>query len=203
MSSVIYKRTNEEDQSVRKSREATAQSKARIVSAASRMVRERGIDATSVADVMEAAGMTNGGFYRHFRSKDEMIALAIGAAFAELAGRYDGRSEQDGAEAAMSAYVEEYLSEGHLEHPELGCPMASAGAEAARNAGVFAQDFAAGAEEMIKRLAIGSHGGDAADRAKAIRCLATLVGAVVIARAVGRGPLRDEILAACKPGLSG
>jgi TetR/AcrR family transcriptional repressor of nem operon len=188
---------------VRKSREATAQSKARIVNAASRMVRERGIDATSVADVMVAAGMTNGGFYRHFRSKDEMIALAIGAAFAELAGRYDGRSEQDGAEAAMSAYVEEYLSEGHLEHPELGCPMASAGAEAARNAGVFAQDFAAGAEEMIKRLATGSHGGDTPDRAKAIRCLATLVGAVVIARAVGRSPLRDEILAACKPGLSG
>jgi len=106
-------------------------------------------------------------------------------------------------EAAISAYVEEYLSEGHLEHPELGCPMASAGAEAARGAGVFAQDFAAGAEEMIKRLATSFHGGDALDRAKAIRCLATLVGAVVIARAVGRGPLRDEIMAACKPGLPG
>jgi AcrR family transcriptional regulator len=58
--------------------------KARILSAASKMVRERGVDATSVADVMEAAGMTNGGFYRHFQSKDEMIAMAIRAAFARV-----------------------------------------------------------------------------------------------------------------------
>ncbi len=69
---------------MRVSREAKAESKARILGAAARMVRERGVEATAVADVMEAAGMTNGGFYRHFRSKDEMIALAIGAAFAEL-----------------------------------------------------------------------------------------------------------------------
>ena len=56
---------------MRRSREATAQSKARIVRAAAKMVRERGVEATSVADVMAAAGMTNGGFYRHFASKDE------------------------------------------------------------------------------------------------------------------------------------
>ena len=187
---------------MRKSQEATAQSKARIVGAASRMVRERGIETTSVADVMGAAGMTNGGFYRHFRSKDEMIGMAIRAAFAELAERYDRQSEQNGAEAAVSAYVEEYLSEEHLDHPGLGCPMASAGAEAARS-GLFSQEFAAGAEEMIKRLANGSHDGHALGRTTAIRCLAALVGAVVIARAAGRGPLRDEVLAACKPELSG
>ena len=187
---------------MRRSREATAQSKARILSAASKIVRERGIDATSVADVMEAAGMTNGGFYRHFRSKNEMIAMAIRAAFNEIADRYDCRSEQKGAEAAISAYVKEYLSEAHLEHPGHGCPMASAGAEAGRNGDVFAEEFVAGAEELIKRLADGSGVGDA-ERAKAIRCLATLVGAVVIARAVGRGALREEILAACNPDLSG
>jgi len=105
---------------MRMSREAKAQSKTRILNAASKMVRERGIDAASVAEVMQAAGMTNGGFYRHFQSKEEMVALAIRAAFDEIADRFDKRLEQSGAAAAIEAYVGEYLSKRHLEHPSHG-----------------------------------------------------------------------------------
>jgi TetR/AcrR family transcriptional regulator, transcriptional repressor for nem operon len=185
---------------MRMSRQATAESKARIVGAAAKMVRERGIDATSVAEVMHAAGMTNGGFYRHFAAKDEMIAVAIDAAFDDIAERFDRRLRRQGATAAVDAYVDEYLSDRHLEHPGHGCPVAAVGTDAGRGNGTFAAQFVTGAEKLIGRLS-GAGGADNAvpERAKAIRRLATLVGAVVMARAIGRGELRDEIVAACKP----
>jgi TetR/AcrR family transcriptional repressor of nem operon len=181
---------------MRMSREATAQSRERILGAAAKMVRERGVDATSIADVMEAAGMTNGGFYRHFRSKDEMIAAAIRVAFDEIADRFDRRLGQDGAAAAIDAYEDEYLSVLHLEHPGRGCPVAALGTDAGRCQGAFAEEFIAGSEMLIRRLSDGC-GPDAPERAAAIRRLATLVGAVVIARAVGRGALRDAVIDAC------
>ncbi len=190
---------------MRMSREAAAQSKARILAAASKMVRERGIDATSVADVMQAAGMTNGGFYRHFRSKDEMIAMAIRGAFDEIADRFDRRLNQDGGEAAISGYVGEYLSEGHIEHPGVGCPVAAAGADAGRRSGTFAEEFIAGTERLIERLCAASSSGacTATQRAKAIRLMAMLAGAVVIARATGPGAARKEVIAACSEDLNG
>jgi len=184
---------------MRKSREATAQSKARILSVAAKMVRERGVENTSVAEVMQAAGMTNGGFYRHFESKDEMIALAVRRAFDEIADRFDRRLRQYGSAAAVEAYVEEYLSERHIDHPGHGCPVAAVATDAAHRRGVFAKEFVGGAERLIERLSDCS-GGDALSstaRTKAIRRLAMLVGAVVIARAIGRSPLQKEIIAAC------
>jgi TetR/AcrR family transcriptional repressor of nem operon len=185
------------------SREATAQTKARILAAAAKMVRERGIGATSVADVMQAAGMTNGGFYRHFRSKDEMIAMAIRAAFDEILDRFDRRLDLDGAETAISGYISEYLSERHIEHPDLGCPVAAAGADAGRCGGALAEEFIAGAERLIERLCAGFSGGasTAKQRAKAIRLMAMLAGAVVIARAIGPGAARKEVIAACSEDL--
>jgi TetR/AcrR family transcriptional repressor of nem operon len=187
---------------MRMSREATAQSRDRILSAASKMVRERGVDATSIADVMHAAGMTNGGFYRHFRSKEEMIAAAIRTAFDEIADRFDRRLRQSGAAAAIEAYVDEYLSAAHVEHPDRGCPVAAVAADAGRCRGAFAEEFVAGSEKLIARLSNAS-GDGAPERADAIRRLATLVGAVVIARAVGRGALREEITEACHPNQAG
>ena len=183
---------------MRMSREAKAQSKTRILNAASKMVRERGIDAASVAEVMQAAGMTNGGFYRHFQSKEEMVALAIRAAFDEIADRFDKRLEQSGAAAAIEAYVEEYLSKRHLEHPGHGCPVAGAGTDAGRFHGAYSEEFIAGTEKLIQRLSAAEGGiAAASERARAIRRLLMLVGAVVTARAVGPGALGEEIIAAC------
>jgi len=187
------------------SREATAQTKARILAAAAKMVRERGIGATSVADVMQAAGMTNGGFYRHFRSKDEMIGMAIRAAFDEIADRIDRMFEQDGAETAVAAYISQYLSEAHIEHAGIGCPVAAVGTDAGRCNGAFADEFIAGAERLIERLCAGTAGGAAAakERANAIRLMAMLAGAVVIARAAGPGAIRKEVIDACSEKLNG
>lgn len=188
---------------MRMSRDAKAQTKTRILSEASKMVRERGIDAASVAEVMQAAGMTNGGFYRHFKSKDEMVAMAIRAAFDEIGDRFDKRLEQSGAAAAIQAYFEEYLSEGHLGHPGLGCPVAGTGTDAARFDGTYAEEFIAGTEKLIQRLSCAGGGvASESERAEAIRGLSMLVGAVVTARAVGPGRLREEIMVACMDHLA-
>jgi TetR/AcrR family transcriptional repressor of nem operon len=179
---------------VRKSKLAAAESRTRIVETASRMLRSRGLEATSLADVMHAAGMTHGGFYKHFGSKGELVDQAARAAFADIAARFDERERRQGREGAVTAYIDEYLSSGHIEHPEAGCPMAAFGADAGRTPEALAPAFHYGAEMLIARIA----SNETADgRAEAIRTLATLVGAVIAARAVGKGSLREEILAVC------
>jgi TetR/AcrR family transcriptional repressor of nem operon len=181
---------------MRKSRDVTAASKTRIIAAAAKMLRARGFAATSVADVMHEAGMTHGGFYKHFQSKDELAAVAVRSAFETIAGRFDQTNEEDGPEAAAAAYLAQYLSKEHVEHPELGCPMAALGAEASRHPGGLAQEFHAGAEQLIERLTRArADRSPGAARAEAIRTLLQLVGTVIVARAVGAGPLRDEVLA--------
>src|ERR1700760_1996139 len=102
-----------EDLALRTSREATAATKRRILDAAARMLRERGIEATSIADLMQAAGMKHGGFYKHFESKEDLVRQAIASAFEERIEAFDARKEKEGEEAGVQAYVEAYLSLGH------------------------------------------------------------------------------------------
>ncbi|MBE7201890.1 MAG: TetR family transcriptional regulator [Parafilimonas terrae] len=184
---------------MRMSKEAAAASRVRIVEAASRLLRERGIGATSIADVMAAAGMTHGGFYKHFRSKEDLVAAALEAAFATHADRFAQRSETNGPQAALQAYVAEYLSAKHVTHSGLGCPAAALGSDAGREAAGVTSAFSQGVEALIAHVAAGAPAGTEAPeaRASAIRRLAMMVGAVVVARGVGEGPLRSEVLAAC------
>jgi TetR/AcrR family transcriptional repressor of nem operon len=176
---------------MRMSRLAAAESRARIVEEAARMLRARGVAGASVAEVMQAAGMTHGGFYKHFDSKDALLAEATAAAFAEAAARFDRRAARKGVEAAVAAYAADYLSPNHIAHPENGCPLAAFGAEAARHPEALSQAFADGVEALVVRV---SRAG--ASREQALRQLMTMLGAVVAARAVGSGPLQSEILAA-------
>jgi TetR/AcrR family transcriptional repressor of nem operon len=186
---------------MRVSREAAAETKARVVEVASRMLRERGLDAASIADIMHAAGMTHGGFYKHFKSKNDLVCEAVRFAFDEITKRFDRREATSGRDAALAGYVEEYLSAAHIAHAGAGCPVAALGADAGRNSGWLGAEFSDGTEQLIRR--IGQTGEAASDddehhgRAAAIRTLTQLVGAVVVARAVGPGRLRDELLAAC------
>ena len=102
---------------MRRSREDKAETHRRIVDAAARLFRARGIAEVSVADVMEAVGMTVGGFYRHFDSKEDLVAAAIERASLETVAR--------GAKQAPTARVAAYLSMDHRDHPEGGCPIAA------------------------------------------------------------------------------
>ena len=155
------------------------------------MLRARGVEGASVAEVCAAAGLTHGGFYKHFDTKDALLAEATEAAFAEAASRFDRHALGKGDAAAVAAYVARYLSRAHVAHPEQGCPVAAFGADAARRPDVLSEAFAQGVEALIGRFAKVQ-----GSRANAIGRLLTLVGAVVAARAVGEGDLRDEILAA-------
>src|ERR1700761_7367242 len=96
-------------------------SHARIVAGASRLLRERGLNGASVDEVMKAAGLTHGGFYKHFDSKGALIEAAIGAALDGFAEPL----ERGEPERAVAAYRALYLSEGHKNHPGIGCPVAS------------------------------------------------------------------------------
>jgi TetR/AcrR family transcriptional repressor of nem operon len=183
---------------VRVSREAAAESRSRIVNAASKMFRERGIEAASIADVMQASGMTHGGFYKHFASKNDLVRAAIRLAFDGIANRFDRREAENGEEAALEAYIADYLSAAHVAEPGLGCPIAALGAEAGRHRDWLAGEIGTGVEGLIGRLQNAferSPDDERPARSTAIRTLTELVGAVVVARALGPGPLRDEILA--------
>lgn len=146
----------------------------RIIDAAARLFRSDGIGPTSVADVMQAAGMTQGGFYRHFSSKEELVAAAFGRSAEELTNGTQGeiRSRQ------RADYIERYLSLAHVKNSGQGCPFAAYGSEAARlGAGVGAE--AAAAMDRISFMLNGS-GDPVAD--DGVATLALLVGTITLAR---------------------
>lgn len=167
---------------MRMSREAMAANHDRIVDQAARLFREHGIERTSVADVMGAAGMTHGGFYRHFKNKDELVAATIGRAFDAMANRLEQDLGTRGASAAVNGFVERYLSLEHARHPGQGCPLATLGTEVAREASAASQAMEAGTGRLVELLAAGLGTGTKTDRSNAEGLLATLVGALVLAR---------------------
>jgi TetR/AcrR family transcriptional repressor of nem operon len=183
---------------MRMSREAMAKHRQEIVAAAARMLRERGIEGTSVADIMQAAGLTHGGFYRHFASKEALVAEAAEAAYGDILNDLAAKSEKQGAVEAVAEYIAQYLSRRHVTKPGFGCPMAALGVEVAREGASVQESFANGTQGLLDTLSAGLTGTASERRAKAIRLLAMLVGAVVIARAVGDNRLGEEVLSACR-----
>lgn len=181
---------------MRMSREMKTEHHAEIVAVGSRILRERGISGTSVADIMQAAGFTHGGFYRHFASKEALIAEASEQAYGESLNRLEVALEGAGPQSATNAYITNYLSDRHVAEPEIGCPMAALGSEIAREHASLKQVFANGTQGLIEKLSAAQIGAPGEQRAKAIKLLINLVGTVVMARAVGSGELRAEILSA-------
>lgn len=187
---------------MRMSKEAMARHHDEIVTAASRMLRERGIEGTSVADLMQAAGLTHGGFYRHFDSKEALVAEAAQSIYDNLVQGLATKAEKTSEAEAVADYVEKYLTRYHVSHPGAGCVMAALGVEAAREGADVKRVFANGMQRTIDKLSAGLSGTPAERRARAIRTLTTLVGAVVIARAVGDGALSEEVLTANREALA-
>jgi TetR/AcrR family transcriptional repressor of nem operon len=109
-----------------------AETHARIVAAAARSFRERGAEAQGIGSVMAGLGLTKGGFYRHFLSKDDLVAEAVGAAFEEISERMIRIAEAAPNGRALRAIIEHYLSREHLEAPGSGCVLAALSGEVAR-----------------------------------------------------------------------
>lgn len=173
---------------MRVSNEDKQRSRARILQAASKRFREGGIEGTSLAMVMQDAGMTHGGFYKHFADKEALVRAALTDAFDSFVKPLAETNDTE----ALNSFRDRYLSHEHRDAAGQGCPVAALGPEVARAGGPMRDEMTAGVEAMIAQLQ--RHWTDAPEpRAAAIRDLATLVGAIVIARAV-EGTLSEEIL---------
>src|SRR5580698_836828 len=104
----------------------------KIVKDASRRVRTEGITGAAVSAVMRDAGLTHGGFYKHFGSKDELLMESLSEAFREIADRLVDAAERSQPETAWKAIVKAYLNLEHCDHTEFGCPLAALAPELAR-----------------------------------------------------------------------
>ena len=182
------------------SREQVAEHRRRIVGAAGKLFREKGFDGVGVADIMKSAGLTHGGFYGHFASKEDLIAQACaGAANVDTWLAVTARAPKN----PLAAIVSFYLSARHRDHPETGCLFASLGPEVARQRGGVRRAFTDGLRTRLDFLAeIVTGRSKAAKRRKAIATMSALVGALVLARAVDDLSLSDEILRATAANFS-
>jgi TetR/AcrR family transcriptional repressor of nem operon len=174
--------------------EDTAERHERILDAASQLFRRNGFDGVSVAAVMKAAGLTHGGFYAHFDSKDALAAASVGRALAETLDLADQAG--DTAEP-LAALVTQYLSAQHRDDPATGCTIAALASEISRACGPVRHTFTSQVRSLVERIAgkvLPAQRPNA--RAEAMVVLSTLVGALLIARAVDDPALSAEILAA-------
>jgi TetR/AcrR family transcriptional repressor of nem operon len=168
---------------MRVTHEQMRENRRRILAAASRLYRDKGYDAVGVAEVMKAAGLTHGGFYGHFASKEDLMAQAIAQAATEVAGR--------GGD--LPAFVATYLSPAHRDDAADGCPMAALAADVRHRPAAARAAMTTGIRAQIDRLTEAVP--DAADRRReAIGTYAALIGALILARAVDDPALSDEIL---------
>ncbi len=180
---------------MRRSKEDTAQSRNRITKAAARMFRENGIAETGVAEVMKTAGMTHGGFYRHFASKEALVSEAVSSAVGQTIGRLDqleGKELRD----AVQSYLSAYLSIGHVQSPGLGCPIAATGDEGARSQLDIRHVYSAAINRLQASLRTALEERADNPETTAWQIVSQIVGAVTVARLLDDPTQIDAVLRA-------
>ena len=157
----------------------------RIVEAAARAIRRSGYDGTGVAEIMKKVGLTHGGFYAHFDSRDAMLAEAADRAGAESVATLTRAAAAAPPRQALRTMIRAYLSKEHVENAETGCPVAALGSETPRQASKVRRAATRRTREMIDLVARHSPDQGRPDAyEQALVTVATMVGAVVLARAV-------------------
>lgn len=165
-----------------------------IIETAGMLFREKGFDGIGVNDLMKAAGLTRGGFYGHFESKQDLIAQACRKA---LLGNLQFWRRQVSQPSGLKNLVSQYLSEPHRKNPAQGCTLASLAAESTRQAPAVKAEFSRGLEDFLAVLEQQSQLDDQPQRRQqAMAQLALMVGAQVLARAVDDDTLSAELLQA-------
>jgi AcrR family transcriptional regulator len=175
----------------------------RIVAAAARAIRRSGYDGTGVADIMKEAGLTHGGFYAHFPSREAMLAEAAGRACAESAALTAQVVASAPPQQALASMLRAYLSPQHLQQVELGCPLAALGSETARQVPEVRHVTTRHLKEMVDLIARQSPDwGTPAAHEQALVTVATMVGTLVLARAVDDPALSARLCEAALKHLS-
>lgn len=181
---------------MRVSQQEKDQSRERIVRSAARLLRERGVEGASVGEVMKDAGMTHGGFYRHFASKDALVEGALDEAFREileqLAPHGSGGVTRSGKE-----FRDFYLSNLHLDHAGQGCPAVALAGDVARASPSVRQSFSTGVRKMLSALSLTRTDDVEIREVAAARELSMIVGAMILARA-SDAETAALILSACR-----
>ncbi len=180
---------------MRYSREHKLETHARIVKKASQRLREKGAHGVGVADLMKEAGLTHGGFYAHFDSREALVIEAFSHAMDRGTERWRKLAEATPPDRRLETIVESYLTPVHRDDPGHGCAIPTLGAEIARESPRTRKAFAAKLEQMIDMLAaqIPDLPRKTA-RKQAMAALATMMGTLVMARVAGSGEFSDEIL---------
>jgi TetR/AcrR family transcriptional regulator, transcriptional repressor for nem operon len=182
---------------MRYSREHKFQTHARIVKKASVKLREKGAHGIGVADLMKDAGLTHGGFYAHFDSREALVIEAFSHAMDGSTARWRKLADEAPPEKRLSKIVNSYLASTHRDDPGHGCAVPALGAEIARESAKTRRVFAGKLDQMIEMLVDQIHGAPRkATRKQAIAALATMMGSLVMARIAGSGEFSDEILKA-------
>ena len=182
---------------MRYSKEHKQETHARIVKKASVRLREKGAHGIGVADLMKEAGLTHGGFYAHFDSREALVIEAFAYAMDRSTERWRKIAEQTPLDKRLATIVETYLTPVHRDDPGHGCAVPTLGAEIARESPKTRRAFAAKLEQMIDMMA-----DQILDvprktaRKQAMATLATMMGTLVLSRIAGSGEFSDEILGA-------
>jgi TetR/AcrR family transcriptional repressor of nem operon len=180
---------------MRKSKAETAETRLRIIDTAAREFRRNGIDGTGLADLMANAGLTHGGFYRHFDSKDQLVTEAYCAAANCLANDVRMLAAGKSQRAALKAVADAYLSTKHRDHPEIGCPLAALGSELRRaddKTKAAATEGFTGLVSTVASLIEGKR--PEAARQQALAAVSMMIGALTMSRVVDDPDLSAEIL---------
>jgi TetR/AcrR family transcriptional regulator, transcriptional repressor for nem operon len=175
------------------------QTHARVLQIAAKALREKGPDGVSVAEVMQTAGLTHGGFYAHFLSKDAFLAETLTMIFAQAGERMKKLLEGLPPRHALATYVDYYVSVAHRNDPGRGCPVAALSSDLPRQSRKFRAAFDAGTKILVDALAQRIAVAGIADaEALAAPTLSAMVGAVSLARAISDRQLSDDLLASAR-----
>ena len=181
---------------MRISKEKAAENREKVVAAAAKLFRERGLDGTGIDALAEAAGLTHGAVYSHFKSKDELATEAVRQALHQSMAEWLALTEGLASAEAFEKLLKVYVSRFHRDHPAAGCSIAAIGSDAPRGAEALRDVFRDGVAQLIDILTSVSDGATPADRRRtAIARAAAMMGAVVMSRAAANDrALSDEIL---------
>ncbi len=182
---------------MRYSKEHKQETHERIVKRAAVRLREKGAHGVGVADLMKEAGLTHGGFYAHFDSREALVIEAMGHIMDRSTERWRKLGEQAPPEKRLATIVDSYLTAAHRDEPGHGCAVPTLGAEIARESPKTRKAFAVKLEQMIDMLAsLIPDLPPKAARKQAMAAIGTMMGTLVMARIAGSGEFSDEILAA-------
>ena len=182
---------------MRHSKTEKAKTHERIVAVAAKKFREEGLAGIGIADLMKEAGLTVGGFYKHFKSRDALVAEAVGSSLDMWKDRIDA-SAAGGPRFTYESLVEDYLSEAHRNHPGIGCPVGALAGDLARSdkhtRAVATQKIRDNIELLASLIRDTTKTDKDTARSRAVMTYCAMVGAISMARAVSDKELSREIL---------